>query len=261
MKKIIPVYNRANVLAIPVPEQTETYTPVSAQLIFQTIDEVCEELGLVISEEEFLLHGNGERQRMRFFFNVPGSDFTKELVLISSYDKSIALRAASGTSVFVCKNGTILGDIKIYRKHTGTVDEELKQFLIDSLLNMQEIYQYAEESRDKYKSIILSKEDISLVLGQCFFEFEYLSSTQLNIVKKEFDKPSFDYKSDPMSMWSFYNHLTLAVNGESPSDYLENRRGIQELIVNLYHNKVNDSYEEYDSYEVISEIVEPVEIE
>lgn len=234
MKKILPVYDRASLLAIPVPPETESYTPLPVKLIFDTIDSLSNELGLTITKEEFLLHGNGNKQRLRFFFGVPNSDFTRELVLISSYDKSIALRASSGVSVVACSNGTLIGDIKIYRKHTGTVDEELKEFLRDCLVDMQEIYQYAEETRDKYKNVILTPEQIGIVLGRCFFEFEYLSSSQLNIVKEQFKRPKYDYEADPMSLWSFYQHLTYALQNESAVDYLENRRGIQEVIADFY---------------------------
>lgn len=249
MKKIIPISDRQVVLNIPVPQETETYTPLPAHLIFGTIDKLCQELGLTITKEEFLLHGNGNKQRMRFFFSVPDSDFTRELVLISSYDKSIALRAASGVTVVVCSNGCLIGDIKIYRKHTGSVDQELEQFLRDCLTDMQTMYQYAEETREKYKSIVLTPEQVSIVLGKCFFELEYLSSSQLNIVKEQFKHPKYDYEADPMSLWSFYQHLTYALQGEPADNYLESRQGIQLLIADLHQTLYIDSVTEDIEYE------------
>lgn len=101
MKRIEPISDRSTVLSQAVPAQTESYTPISCQLIFETVDRLAKEMNLVIVKEEFLLHGNGQKQRLRFFFGIPDSEFVRELVVINSYDKSIALRAASGTSVFV----------------------------------------------------------------------------------------------------------------------------------------------------------------
>ena len=255
MKRIEPFSDRATVLAQPVPVQTESYTPVSCQLIFETVDKLAKEMNLTVTKEEFLLHGNGQKQRLRFFFGVENSEFIRELVIINSYDKSIALRAASGTSVFVCSNGTILGDIKIYRKHTGTVDEEIENFLRDCFVNMLEIYQYAQETKDRYANVYLDAQDIGTILGRLFYEYGYLSSSQLNIVKNQFEKPSFDYGVDENSLWAFYQHLTYALTREPADDYLENRRGIQEVIANFYqHATFIDAvdYEDYSDYEEVN---------
>lgn len=253
MKKVVPITDRATVLAQVVPQQTETYTPISCQLIFNTIDRLAKEMNLSITSEEFLLHGSGQKQRLRFFFGVPDSEFIRELVIINSYDKSIALRAASGTSVFICSNGAILGDIKIYRKHTGTIDEELENFLRDCFTNMLEIYEYAQETKDKYADIYLTAEEIGSVLGRLFYEYGYLSSSQLNIVKREFEKPSFSYGVDENCLWQFYQHLTYALNNESADDYLENRRGIQEVVADFYHRKtfIDTDYNFYDDFEEV----------
>lgn len=255
MKRIEPFHDRATVLAQVVPAQTESYTPVSCQLIFKTVDQLVKEMNLTIIKEEFLLHGNGQKQRLRFFFGVPNSEFVRELVIINSYDKSIALRAASGVTVIVCSNGTILGDIKIYRKHTGTVDEEVENFLRDCFVNMLEIYQYAQETKDRYSNVHVDANDIGTILGRLFYEYGYLSSSQLNIVKNQFENPSFDYGVDENSLWAFYQHLTYALTREPANDYLENRRGIQEVIANFYQNTTfidTLNYEEYSDYEEVN---------
>lgn len=92
--------DRSVVLSVPVPEKTESYTPVPCSLIFDTVDKLANEFSLTLCGEQHLLSARGKSQRLRFFFS-KGEEFTKELVVINSYDKSIALRAASGTSVFV----------------------------------------------------------------------------------------------------------------------------------------------------------------
>ena len=234
MKRNQIVTDRASILAVPVPAETETYTPVPASLIFNTIDRLCTEFSVNIQSEEFFCGAEGERQRLRFFFNIPNSEFVRELVVINSYNKTIALRAASGTSVFVCSNGMVLGDIKIYRKHTGTIDEEVEQFLRECFVDMMNIYQHAEATKQAYSDIIITKQEVAHILGECFFEYEYLTSSQLNIVKKEFEKPSFNYGVDPNSLWQFYNHLTYALQKEDPGDYLNTRIGIQKMIAEFY---------------------------
>lgn len=119
---------------------------------------------------------------------------------------------------------------------------------------MLEIYEYAQETKHKYSNVHVTAEEIGSILGRLFYEYDYLSSSQLNIVKKEFQKPSFNYGVDENSLWAFYQHLTYALSRESADDYIENRRGIQEVIADFYFNKVNldeivDEDDDYDEYE------------
>lgn len=250
------VSDRATVLAQNVPVRTESYTPVSCQLIFDTVDKLSEEFKLLLTREEFLLSNRGQQQRLRFFFGT--DEFTKELVVLNSYDKSLALRAASGTNVFICSNGVMIGDIKIYKRHVSTVDEQVEEFLRECFQEMQENLEYMQHTKLAYSSIEITKSFIGETLGKLFYELEYLGSSQLNIVKKQFEKPSYDYGVSPMSLWAFYQHVTYSLTYESANNYLEIRRGIQEYFANYAFNETEEAQylissgeSFFDDYEVL----------
>ena len=247
MKASTQNLTRADLLAIPTPVKTASYTPITCEQIFNTLDKLCLEFGISVKSENFTIRRHGDQQRMRFFFDGNIDTFSKELVIINSYNKSIALRAAAGTSVVVCSNGVLVGNIKIYKKHTSNVDVLFEEFLRDCIADMTNLYQFAEDTAAEYKDVILTEEDIARYLGEMFFSEDTLSSTQLNIVKREFEKPSYDYGCDPYSLWAFYQHLTLALNKENVEDYLETRIAIQENIGNIYLNMGENVVDEDES--------------
>ncbi len=238
--------DRTPALAVYVPEKTESYTPVPTKLIFDTVDRLADEFKLVICGEQHLLSERGQVQRLRFFFS-KGEEFTKELVIVNSYNKSLALRAASGTNVYICSNGVIVGDIKIYRKHTGDVDKEVEGFIRECMTDMIEQQEMAQTNKKLFSQISVDNQFIGETLGRFFYEFEYLNTTQLNIVKKEFEKPTFDYKVAPMSLWAFYQHVTYALTFETAHNYLETRRGIQEYFADYVHR--------LSQYQILNEVV------
>lgn len=249
-KKLKTFTDRASLLAVAVPQRTESYTPISIQSIFETIDRLVKERGLVISGEEFFMSSQGQRQRLRFFFHGDDAEFKRELIMISSYDKSIALRGAAGMNVFVCSNGVIVGDILIYNKHTGAVDEKLDDFLNSCFVEMENAYRHILETSASFKKTIINEEAIGQIVGECLWK-EYISSSAFHIIKKEYEKPSYNYNCDPKSLWALYNHVTLAMKDQRPENYLENRQGVQEVFAKFYNDYNNDYITDYTFYEEV----------
>lgn len=239
--------DRNSVLKVPVPPKTESYTPISCQLIFETIDNLSKEFNINLTQEEFLLSSGGRQQRLRFFFG--SGEFVKELVVLNSYDKSIALRAASGTNVFICSNGVMVGDIKIYKRHVSNVDDQIEDFLRECFQEMEENIDYIRHIKVSYSNFLLDRESISNILGQLFFKLNLLSTTQLNTIKREYEKPSYDYGTDPLSMWTLYQHVTFSMRYETALNYLETRRSIQKYFADY----VFDNSEELKEAEYFGE--------
>ena len=52
-------------------------------------------------------------------------------------------------------------------------------------------------------------------------EENLIGSTQLNMIKKELQHPTFLYEA-PGSMWELYNFTTFSMKDVHPSDWLEN---------------------------------------
>lgn len=118
---------------IPVPEETQTYKPVSHFDLIQNIVRVGDKL---LTGHEFhhgqygMTKGGG-----RFFgihtYQTPGHD-DKGLAIgfRNSYDKKMKVGLTIGAQVFVCDNLALSGAISYFRKHTGDVHKDLYQELL-----------------------------------------------------------------------------------------------------------------------------------
>jgi len=83
------------------------------------------------------------------------------------------------------------------------------------------------------KGILLSSTAQHDVLGELFLKRDVINTMQLNTVKKELIKPSFDYKVDSDSAWALYNHITLALKDSHPSDWMEDQIKVHEVFSNM----------------------------
>ena len=86
------------------------------------------------------------------------------------------------------------------------------------------------------------------IIGQLFFKEEVLNTMQLNIIKNEIKKPSFDYKVDNDSAWALYNHITLALKETHPAEWMES----QGIVHRVFDNELGLSVGEEEP-EVLEE--------
>ena len=86
------------------------------------------------------------------------------------------------------------------------------------------------------------------IIGQLFFKEEVLNTMQLNIIKNEIKKPSFDYKVDNDSAWALYNHITLSLKETHPAEWMES----QGIVHRVFENELGLS---------VGEVEEPAEEE
>ena len=81
------------------------------------------------------------------------------------------------------------------------------------------------------KQIELTKRSSAELVGRMFLEEEIIQSTQMCIIKREMDNPSFDYGA-PGSMWELYNHTTLAMKELHPSLWMNQHMKAHSFFVN-----------------------------
>jgi len=86
------------------------------------------------------------------------------------------------------------------------------------------------------KQIPVDRRMTAEILGRLHIEKEILEPTQLNIIRRELDKPTHKYNS-PGSLWELYQFTTFAIGGVHPSRWLSDHVETHELfseIASLY---------------------------
>ena len=140
----------------------------------------------------------------------------------------------SGTHTFICSNGSVYGDVSAYkRKHSGNANQEIL-FQIENAANLlEQTMQTHIQRRDRMKELEVSKRTVAELVGRLHIEDEIISSTQLGIIKKEIENPSFDYCCDG-SVWQFYNHCTHAIKETTPMVWHKTHRQLGDWFVNEF---------------------------
>ena len=226
--------NRQNLILKRVPVETDTYSPVPNKEIFDTVDEQLYKRGLIISSENFITDLRGNKVIGYFDIMHPCSDeIGMRLAFRNSYDKSMTAAFVAGNNVWICENGMVSGELQFVRKHTGTVLSELKSAVVNSIEKLEERFAKATFQAEKMKSIEISKLEASKFYGQLFMYDKVLTISQLAIIQRELEKPSFK-EFEAENLWSIYNHGTFALKNSHPLNYIDSHV--------RYHTQFERSY-------------------
>jgi len=192
-------------LAVPVPEATETYSPVPHKLLLNELQEKITKKGMSIIDKQYYIGAYGQQMLGKYTIESGNSDLKMQMAFRNSYDKSMAVGFAAGATVFVCRNGMLSGDMLVYRKHTGNIVEELHDYMIDGINMMQDNFSKLLKDKQILEEIELEEKRQAEILGRLYIEKDIITSTQLNIIKHELTKSeNFVGKS----AWCLYNNVT-----------------------------------------------------
>jgi hypothetical protein len=205
------------------PQQTRTYKPISHQQLMDLTLESIYQAGFELDQEIYSGARDGQIGNGRYTIkNVADSEMQLQIGWQNSYDKSLSLKFAIGTRIFICQNGCVSGDFGTFKKkHKGDVQEFTPSAITEYIRRAGDVFQQIQKDKEGMKQIEMTKRTSAEIIGRMFLEEEIIQSTQLNIIKREMDNPSFDYGADG-SMWQLYNHTTLAMKELHPSLWMNN---------------------------------------
>jgi len=220
----------------PLPQHGKTYTVIPHGDI---IDETRKELtaaGFNVKNELYKCTFDGQVAQGVYHLDY-GNDPDMGLMFAwsNSYNKSMRFKCAIGGHVFVCMNGVVSGDMASYvRKHTGSALYEAVNSIKDQIGSAKEYFSTLVQDKELLKNVILSPKQKGTILGRLFAEQEILTLTQVGIVKREMDKPSFNYNADPDSAWAMYNNVTVALKESHPQSFLQDHEVLHRFFIDEF---------------------------
>lgn len=223
---------RNTLINAEIPQETSTYKPISHELLMDLTLESIQSAGFELGHEMYSSARNGNIANGRYTIkNVADSEMELQIGWQNSYDKSLSLKFAIGTRILVCSNGAVSGDFGAFRKkHQGTVQEFTPTAITEYIKRAGDVFQQMQRDRESLKQIELTKRTCAELVGRMFVEDQIIESTQVNIIKRELDNPSFDYGA-PNSMWELYNHTTLAMKEVHPSLWMKKHMDAHKFFV------------------------------
>jgi len=217
----------------PIPAETMSYKPVAHKHIIDGIQERLYKNNLHIVKKQYRSARNNEKLIGIFDIEANNQDLQFRFGFKNSYDKSISLGIVAGTSVIICSNGMMSGEIVYMRKHTGTivsdmnskmdiVINQLTSTLNDHIIDMKLMRNIAMDNteRDKF-------------LGKVFFRDKIISPNQATALITELEEPEFKEFSEN-NLWGMYNKMTHVLKREHPDKYIQKHIKLHELVKEDY---------------------------
>jgi hypothetical protein len=216
-----------------IPQQTRTYKPVThGELIDLTLNGI-EKAGFKLDKELYSTARDGNIANGRFTIsNVMDSEMQLEVGWQNSYDKSLSLKFAIGTRIMICQNGCVSGDYGAFKKkHMGEVQIFTPNAITEYIKGAGDVFRRMQIEREAMKQVELTKRTKAELIGRMMLEEQFIQSTQLMVISRELDTPTFDYGA-PDSMWELYQFTTQSMREVHPSLWMNNHIKAHNFFVN-----------------------------
>lgn len=213
------------------PVATKSYTVISHGDIIDAVREMLAKHGFIITSELYKAESNGD-VALGFMqietLNDP--DMAMTFNWTNSYNKMVRFSCSIGGFIydnqvpFVSTNNQASWN----RKHTGTALEETMEVIEAMVASADDHFAQIVAMKEKFKSIDVSRKEYAKLMGLLYFDKQVISSEQINVIKREYEKPSFDY-TDKGTLWELYKMIMFGIVDQAPKNWYR-----QQLDINSY---------------------------
>lgn len=218
--------------AIPVPEPTASYQPVSHYDLARSLRTIGQDMlrNWDLASETYEIARAGQQLFATLSFQKENTDMRLAIGFRNSYDKSMALGIVVGANVIVCANLTFTGEITVMRKHSKNILNSLEDTAITILYRAQYTFDQLVDDSEAMKSEVITDTDAFKALGYLWGN-HIISARQLPVAAGEWLNPSHT-AFEPRTQWSFYNACTEALKTSPPLHIMERHVNLHKSVVN-----------------------------
>ena len=202
--------SRKEVIESSTPPNTATHYPIPHGTVLDLVDGALSSVGLHTSIEHFGLNKEGNDLFALYEIEKKDEDgngtFTNAVGIRNSHIKSFSASLVAGGRVFVCDNLMISGEIKMKRKLTIGIFDELPGLISNMVLQLFDKWLYQEVRYDAYRDTELNQSQADELLGLSF-RSGCIPGKQLQKVLNEWEEPSHE-EFQPRNAWSMFNAFT-----------------------------------------------------
>lgn len=212
---------KADVAAVPVPEETDSYVPVPYGRFVEEVELHVPRFGLTVTDARYALARDG-LQMFGVLTCTNGqnhADYALALGLRSSYDRSLSLGIVAGSKTFVCDNYAFSGEVVMHRKHTVNVFRDLPDLIYRMLSKVSSMQSRIHAEIAAMKGRELSAETADHLLVEAVRR-NVLPASNLPKVIEAWEKPVHE-EFAPRTAWSLYNAFTEVQKSRSPRVQME----------------------------------------
>jgi len=235
MPKRISECSKAHLINVPLPQHGSTYTVISHQFVIDYVHQALATAGFVILHEEYRCTADGQiAQGIHKLSYNNDPELSMMFAWTNSYNKQIKFKCIVGAYIETSSTVMVSGDMGVWiRKHMGTADTETKDTIDEQIQNAHQYYAQLLSDKNEMVDKTLDKRKKAQLLGILFAEYGVLTTEQASIVKNFIDRPMKNF-TNPDSLWTFYNAVTIALQQSHPRTWMEDQRVLHYFIDSIY---------------------------
>lgn len=219
------------------PVATKSYTVISHGEIIDKVREMLDKHGFIITNELYKAELNGE-VALGFMEIETASDPDMAMTFnwTNSYNKMVRFGCSIGGFIYDNKVPFISSNNQSSwkRKHTGTALTETIDIIEAMVESANDHFAEIVKMKNKFKSLTVNRKEYAKLLGLLYFDKQVIYETQISVIRKEYDKPSFDYK-DKGTLWELYKMIMFGIVDQSPKSWYKQQVNINNYIQVLYN--------------------------
>ena len=223
MSKTTNIVTKAELLATPLPEATETYTVISHEFAINNVRDALLAKGFTIIGAEYRANADCNVARGTYTIEFGDDPEMKMLFLwVNSYDKSTKFQC--GVGAVITSNGSYMISKEMtnwVRKHTGTADTETLDIINEQVGKAEAYFTSLIADKNQMMGIEVDPNRYGAMLGRLYINSNALSTQQLSAIKKEFVSPTHNYETGENNLWTLYNHILVVLRGAHPKNWLK----------------------------------------
>jgi len=142
------------------------------------------------------------------------------------------LKFAIGVNIMICSNGLVSGDMGTFKKaHKGAIQEFTPSAITEYIKSAGDAFREMQIQREMMKRVDLTRRQQGELLGRMVYEEDIISTMQLNIIRKELIRPSYDYGVEN-TLWDLYQHTTHSMKELHPATWMNDHMSAHSFFVN-----------------------------
>lgn len=224
------------VCSVPVPAQTDTYTPLPNQVLVEMTKKLILERmpGYEVGSEHFGLSKN----RQRFFGFVALRDgktngIGPAIGLRNGYDRQLSAAMCGGANIMVCENMMFAGDTIVFRRHTGELmHSDLRDKIIQATPAIAKTFLSLADDKSLMQEFSVDTKMADHVLMELRFRRDILGTRQFTSAVNNWHVPEFN-EFRPRTMWSLYNACNAPMKGTGADKIMGDHRELHRFIMSV----------------------------
>ncbi len=224
---------RAMVEAVPVPDATRSYRPVSyGDAIDFLHSAIASQIGAPIKSTTYGLNKKGDQLFALAVLDMGSTESGLSIGLRQSYNKSLALGVAVGESVFVCDNLCFSGDaFMIVRKNTTNVWADFKALVSAQVRGALGHHTNMQADVAKLKATPCNTRRGYSFLGVMQGE-GLLTPNQASVAFGDWTTPRHEAFAD-RNMWGLYNAITEGLKKGAPARTIDRHAAAHSFMLGM----------------------------